>query len=265
MSMPGAVQGAGAGLILAMVNLSRTRRLLRRAFRTTRWLAVTTRQGALAVAATLPVERAASPARRAAALLAGSILIGIGVASFSRAGYGLPPYDVMLSALSQRTGLSLGQSAWLAAAGLYAVAAAVGQRPRWPAIVFTFTNGLAVDATLGLTAAPTSLTTRVVLVGVGVWFIAGGIALVAHSHSTGGPFELLMNAGAERGFERTRVRTGLEVTVFAIGIAAGGSFGVATIVFALCIGPVLATLLQGLSDHRTGRHARLSGQLTPRA
>jgi len=233
---------------------------IRRVGPASRALLALTRHGALAVASRLHAERAITPTRRALALLAGSILIGIGVASFSRANFGLPPYDMMLSAISLHAGLTLGQSAWVAAGVLYIISTSLGRPPSLATLAFTFVNGLTVDATLSLTSAPTAVPVRLVLVAVGLTSIAAGIAFVVHSYSTGGPFELLMSAAEDRGMNPALFRTLLELTVFTGGAIAGGAFGWATILFAVAIGPVLRALLQGLTDYRAGRAIRLQNR-----
>ena len=235
------------------------RKHFRRVAPASKALLVMTRQGALAAASRVHAEHAITPARRITALLAGSIFIGIGVASFNRAGYGLPPYDMMLSAISTHAGVTLGQAAWIAAAVLYLISTSLRHPPSLATLTFTFINGLTIDAALSITSIPTAVPVRLVLVAVGLTFIAAGIALVVHSYSTGGAFELLMAAAEDHGIHPSRFRTLLELAVFAGGALAGGSFGWATVVFALAIAPVLRVLLQGLTDYRAGRASRLSG------
>jgi uncharacterized membrane protein YczE len=53
-----------------------------------------------------------------------------------------------------------------------------------------------------------------------------------------GPRDGLMTGIARRGHSLRVVRTSLEVTVLIAGIALGGSFGVATILYAVAIGPL---------------------------
>ena len=67
-------------------------------------------------------------------------MIGISVALLVHAGLGLPPYDVLASALSGRFGISLGQSGWLVAAVLFGGAALLGQRPSIWGLVYIVSN-----------------------------------------------------------------------------------------------------------------------------
>ena len=98
------------------------------------WVQTTSRQAVRNTAAlanalsrhgAITLDRARNPEAtrvslsRMAALLTGSTFIGLGVSFFVHARLGLAPYDVLLSAVSPRIGLSLGQSAWLMAAVLF--------------------------------------------------------------------------------------------------------------------------------------------------
>lgn len=200
---------------------------------------------------------ALSPVRKAASLLVGSTFIGTGVVLLTQAELGLAPYDVLVSGLVPRIGLSFGQTVWAVSAVLFLIAAVLGQRPsRW-GIAYVFANGVAIDAISGIVNRPDALSARIAFVAAALAAISAGIALVVHSGSTGGAFELLTAAGEERGLDRTAVRTSLEVGLLGLGIVLGGSFGPATLVIALGIGPVLGIVSQALADHSHGRAHRL--------
>lgn len=214
------------------------------------------RQAALAAARRRFPARAATPARRTASLFMGSLFIGVGVTLLTRADLGLTPYDVLVSGLQPRLGLSFGQTVWVVAAVLFAIAALLRQFPsRW-GIAYTFANGVWIDAVSDFINTPESLFARVLFVALALMSLSSGIALVVHSGSTGGAFELIMRAAELRGFNRIRIRTGLEVAVFSLGVVLGGRFGPATIAVALLIGPMLGMTLQALADHSQGRVLR---------
>ncbi len=222
-----------------------------------------TRLGALARTRALQPPQLSSPLRMAAYLASGSILIGLGVSFFVHGRLGLPPYDVMLSAVRVHTGLSHGQSAWVAAAVLFSVATLLGRPPKPAGLALSFLNGFSVDAFGALLLDPESMVLRVLFAALGMLSIATGIALVIHSGTTGGAFDLIMQAGADRGHAAGRVRTILEVSVIVGGVLAGGTAGFATAAFALCIGPLLLLVSQALADHRDGRRRRIEASLDP--
>ena len=215
------------------------------------------RQAALVATRRMFPVRAVGPMRKSAYLMIGSTLIGTGVALLTRADLGLSPYDVLVSGLLPHVGLSFGQTVWLVSAVLFLVAALLGQRPsRW-GIAYVLANGVAIDAVADVINSPEALAGRILFVAIALPVLATGIALIVHSGSTGGAFELLTKAGEVRGFDRSKVRTSLEVGLLGLGIALGGSFGPATLVIALGIGPMLGVAGQALADHSHGRAHRL--------
>ena len=202
----------------------------------------------------LPQPRALS--QRIGAMFAGSILIGIAVALLVEAQLGLTPYDALSGAVALRLGLSLGQASWAVAAVLFAVACGLGRRPSVWGGAYVVGNGLAIDASSGLLNAPESLVARSMFVVGAIVVMALGINLVLHSGTTGGPFELLMLAGEDRGVSRSLTRAGLDLGVLGLAILLGGELGGATVAYALTMGLVLTAVSQALSDHTDGRQAR---------
>lgn len=199
-----------------------------------------------------------------ASLLVGCTLIGVAVNMMVVADLGLAPYDVFSSGISHRAGLSLGQAGWLVAGALFGVAMVFGQRPSPWSVVFVLGNGVAIDLTTGLINAPTSSAGRLALVLTAIVVMAFGINFVLHAGVTGGAFELLMRAGAERGVDPIKIRYSLDIGILLAGIALGGSLGTATLLYAAAMGLVFAQMRLVLEDHRAGRAARLqtSGERT---
>jgi len=215
------------------------------------------RQSALVATRRMFPMRAITPARQAISLLVGTIVIGTGVALLTQADLGLSPFDVLVSGLLPRVGLSFGQTVWLVSGVLFTVAAALGHRPNRWGIAYVLSVGIAIDLVSGVIVAPASLAARVAFVVAALALLSAGISLVVHSGTTGGSFELLTAAGEARGLNRQAVRTTLEVGVFAIGVALGGNIGPATLVIALGIGPMLGVMGQAFADHSHGRARRL--------
>ncbi|HEX6951759.1 MAG TPA: hypothetical protein VF124_03140, partial [Gaiellaceae bacterium] len=65
-----------------------------------------------------------------------------------------------------------------------------------------------------------------------------------------GPRDGLMTGLAARGHSIRVVRTGIELTVLVIGAALGGTVGIGTVVYALCIGPLAHVFIPLLSHGR---------------
>jgi uncharacterized membrane protein YczE len=218
---------------------------------------VVTRQGALVAARSMLASRARPPTTRLAMVAAGSVLIGLGISLYLHARLGLPPYDVLLSSIVARTGLTHGQAGWAVSGGLILLATLLGRRPSIYGLVFVIANGASVDAWTHLLVDPSGLGTRVLFVGLGIIAIAGGVATVAHSSSTGGPFELLTGAASDRGLNPTLFRSGLELATVSLGVGLGGQLGFGTLAFVVTIGPAISFLVQALADRQTGRTQRL--------
>ncbi len=221
------------------------------------WFAGLSRHGAVAAQRITNAPQTRTTARQVFSQFCGSVFIGLGVSLFVHAQLGVPAYDVMLTALRDRLGISLGQAAWLFTGLLFLAATVLGRRPRISGLFFLLGNGLSVDIWLQLINDPDDIFTRMLFVALGTVAIAGGVALVIHAGLTGGAIELLMNAGADRGLDPFKVRRGLEIGIVLLGLALGGDLGPATIVFVLTMSPILKLGQQALADHRRGRSERL--------
>ncbi|MGI9604584.1 MAG: YczE/YyaS/YitT family protein [Acidimicrobiales bacterium] len=234
-----------------------------------RWFVGISRHGVIAAERMLepatalahhPVPR--TRLRQGLSLFAGSMLIGLGVSLFVHARLGVPAYDVMLTALRDQLGVTLGQAGWLFTGFLFLVAAILGQRPGLSAVAFIALNGVAVDVAIALVRDPEPLAVRILFVILGTLSIAAAVAIVVHAGLSGGATELLMRAGDARGLDPYRVRQGLEFGIVIAGVTLGGDLGAATVFFVLTMSPALKAGQMALADHRRGRAARMAAPLT---
>jgi uncharacterized membrane protein YczE len=223
------------------------------------WFVGISRHGVLAAERAAQGPRARATYRRALSLFSGSVFIGLGVSLFVHGRLGVPAYDVMLTALRDLFGVSLGQAGWIFTSFLFVIAALLGQRPHLSGLLYVLSNGIAVDVWMRLIRDPDLLAIRMLFVVLGTLAIAAGVALVIHAGLTGGAIELLMNAGADRGLEPFKVRRTIEILIVVGGVALGGDLGFATVFFVLTMSPALKAGQQALADHRAGRTARLAG------
>ena len=193
---------------------------------------------------------------KAAALMTGSACIGTAVAFLVQAKLGLSSYDVLSSGIVRHLPVTMGQAGWMIAAAFFLIATLLRRPPSGWGIAFILGNGLAIDAANGLLNTPTGLLERSGYVTAGLVLMAIGVSLVLDSGATGGPFELIMKAGQDRGLNPTAVRYGLDIGVFVLGLSLGGSFGPATVVHAATFGLLLQTVGQAFTDRRVGRELR---------
>lgn len=203
------------------------------------------RAGAVAaVLASGAPRRALTTTARAAYLGAGSALIAGGVALTLWLGLGAGPLDVFIGAVSQQTGVAFTFALWGTVATMLAVATLLGRRPGPGTIAAPFLIGPLIETTLAgldLVARPTAVVAQVPLQLIGIALIGLGSGMLIVSGLGAGTGELLASAAADRtGRPDTLVRTGIELTWVAIGVALGGPAGVGTVIVAALIGPAVA-------------------------
>lgn len=221
------------------------------------WFAGLSRHGALAARRITKQPQTRTTTRQISSLVGGSVFIGLGVSLFVHAKLGVPAFDVLLTAIRDRAGITLGQASWLFNGLLFVIAAILGRRPTANGMLFLFMNGLSVDTWMRLINDPDNMGVRMLFVVLGTAAIAGGVAMIIHAGLTGGALELIMNAGEDRGFDPFKVRRGIEIGIVLTGVALGGDLGPATVFFVLTMSPMLKVGQQALADHRRGRAERL--------
>lgn len=198
-------------------------------------------------------------ARRLSQLYAGLALYGVSIAFFVTAHLGVMPWGVLdqgLVVLCARFGLdvSLGTMTMLAGAAVLLCWVPLRQRPGIGTVSNVLVIGLVVDATLAVLATPDATALRIGYVVVGIALNAVATAFYIGADLGPGPRDGLMTGLVARSGRPVRlVRTGIEVGVVAVGWALGGTFGPATIAYAVSIGPLLQPLLPRLSRRRAVR------------
>ncbi|MEP7055623.1 MAG: hypothetical protein ABI912_10290 [Actinomycetota bacterium] len=181
--------------------------------------------------------------RRVVQLFAGLTLYGFSDALLVHGGLGLSPWDVLHQGLSRHTPISIGL--WVNIVGLVVLLLWIPlrQRPGFGTVCNVIVIGLALDGSLALLSVPHGLATRSAYLMVGV--LLNGIATAAYigARFGPGPRDGLMTGIAARGHSIRLVRTGLEVSVLALGWLLGGTVGIGTLVYAAGIGPLAHLLL----------------------
>ena len=183
-------------------------------------------------------------AERAARLLLGLFLYGIGIAMMVRAGIGLAPWDVLTQGISMRTGLSF---------GLVTVLIGVGVLALWLPLrekfgIGTVLNALLIgpSAELGLWAIPDAhgVLAQSALFGAGLVLLAAAPGLYIGARFGSGPRDGLMTGlHARTGWPIWTVRTLVEATVLVTGWWLGGTVGWGTLAFACLVGPLCGIFL----------------------
>ncbi|MGX5357199.1 membrane protein YczE [Kocuria sp. KH4] len=186
--------------------------------------------------------------RRLVQLYAGLVLYGITMALFVRAELGVIPWDVLHQGLSRQFGVSMGTVVVVVSVLLLLLWIPLRERPGIGTLSNAVVVGLVLDATLAVLPPVGSLPLRVLLVLAGVLLNAVATAAYIGVHLGPGPRDGLMTGLVRRTGASVRiVRTSIEVLVVVAGWLLGGTVGVATVLYALAIGPLAQVLMPRLS------------------
>lgn len=193
-----------------------------------------------------PLEQVRAPRlpRRVAQLVAGLVLYGLTMALMVRARLGNDPWDIFHQGLSIRVGLSFGSVVILVGVLVLVLWLPLRQMPGLGTVLNTILIGAAADVALGVLSTPAGLSGRIAFAALGI--VGNGVATAMYIGAQLGPGPrdgLMTGLHRRTGWSIGRVRTGLEVAVVLVGVLLGGVFGVATLAYALLIGPLVQMLL----------------------
>lgn len=176
--------------------------------------------------------------RRLVQLYVGLVLYGVSASMLLLAGLGVDPWDVLHQGLSRRIGLGVGTWAIIVGVLVLLLWIPLRQRPGFGTLSNVIVVGLVIDVVLATVAPVHGLVARVVVMCAGV--VLNGIATGAYigARLGPGPRDGLMVGLAARGHSIRVVRTCIELTVLLTGWLLGGTVGIGTVVYALCIGPI---------------------------
>ena len=182
--------------------------------------------------------------RRLAQLYAGLVLYGLSIALQVRATLGLGPWDVFHDGVARLTGLSFGTVVIITSVAVLLAWIPLREKPGLGTISNVFIVGLAADAGLSVIPEGGPLSVRLLMLAAGVGLNAvAGAAYLGARLGPGARDGLMTGFVRITGISVGKVRTTLELSVLAVGLALGGSAGLGTIVYALSIGPLLQWLL----------------------
>ena len=191
-------------------------------------------------------------ARRWARLLAGLVAFGVGIALMKHSDLGLGPWEVLNDGLSRITGVSLGTVGIVVGVPILLLWLPLRERPGIGTILNIIVIGVVINEMLRLLpplavfqaltpGAPFLPQDLEMALGIGV--IGFATALYLGANLGAGPRDgLMMGLTRRTGWSLRITRTLIEVVVLAIGWMLGGSVGVGTLAFALCIGPVVQAM-----------------------
>ena len=187
---------------------------------------------------------------RLAQLYGGLVLYGISSSLLVLANLGLDPWDVFHQGLSRTFGLAIGTWAIIVGVVVLLLWIPLRQRPGIGTVSNVVLVGLTMNVVLGHVHPPHALAARIGCLVLGVFL--NGVATGAYIGAGlgPGPRDGLMTGLAARGHSIRVVRTGMELTVLVTGWLLGGTVGVGTVVYALCIGPLAHVFIPLFSHGR---------------
>ena len=187
------------------------------------------------------------PFERATRLLAGLVLFGLALAALVQADLGLDPWTVFHQGISHHVDLSLGTITVISSLLVLALWIPLGERPGLGTIANALIVGPVLDLGVATIPSPHALAARVAYVAVAIVAIAIATGLYVGAGWGPGPRDGLMTGMAKHGIPVALARASIEISVLIVGWLLGGTVGVATVLFAAFIGPLVKPALQRLA------------------
>jgi uncharacterized membrane protein YczE len=186
--------------------------------------------------------------RRVTQLLLGLFLYGMAIALMVRAGIGVSPWDVLTQGLVVQTGLPFGLLTNLIGVVVLLLWIPIRQKPGVGTVLNVLLIGPSAQFGLWLIPQQTVPWAQGLVYAAGLILLAIATGLYIGARLGPGPRDGLMTGLHRRtGLRIWIVRTGIEVTVLAIGWVLGGQVGIGTLAFALLIGPMINLTLPVLT------------------
>lgn len=177
--------------------------------------------------------------RRITQLLVGLFLYGIGIAFLVRGMIGAAPWDVLTQGIARHIPLTFGTITILVSIVVLLLWIPIRQKPGVGTVLNALLVGPAADVGFLLIPEIETLWVRIAFFAIGLLVLSGATGLYIGAAFGPGPRDGLMTGlHRQTGWPIWVVRTGLEVTVVAIGWVLGGNVGLGTVAFALLVGPL---------------------------
>ena len=163
---------------------------------------------------------------------------------------------MLAQGVSLKTGLEFGWVTNLIGLLVLAFWIPLRQKPGLGTILNVLLVGPSAQLGLDLLPQQTELWAQVLFFAAGLALLAVATGLYIGPRLGPGPRDGLMTGLHARGFGSLRLmRTGVELTVLAIGWLLGGGVGIGTVLFALSIGPLIQWFLPKVAVDRVPRNA----------
>ena len=181
----------------------------------------------------------------------GLVLYAVSIALLVHARTGNMPWDVLSQGVSRQVGWSFGTVTIALSVVVLACWIPLRQRPGFGTVANVLVIGLLVDPFLALLdRLPEPLPWPALLALTVAGIVLNGLATALYIGARMGPGPrdgLMTGLVARTGWPVRLVRTGIEAVVVGLGWMLGGTVGLATLAYALAIGPIVHVLLPRLT------------------
>lgn len=176
-----------------------------------------------------------------------TILMGVGEGLLVLASLGSSPWTVLSQGIALQTGLSIGVVVAIVSVVVLLLWIPLKLRFGLGTILNIFFIALFIYITVQYITAPETLVARFGLMVVGLLLFGISTTFYLSCYLGAGPRDGLMVGICQRyGWKVGVVRTGIEVTVCLLGFLLGGTVGISTVAFALCVGWIIQYTAQVL-------------------
>ena len=167
------------------------------------------------------------------------MVYGVSEALMLAPGVGVDPWDVFHTGLARITGIPVGTVLILIGGVVLLLWIPLRQPPGIGTVANIVVIGVIVDVLLGAMPTPHVLWLRWAEFAAGIVLNAMATGLYIGAGLGAGPRDGLTTGLGARGRSIRVVRTGIELSVLALGWLLGGNIGVGTVAYAVTIGPLV--------------------------
>ena len=180
-----------------------------------------------------------------AVLLGGLWLFGVGEAALVNSSLGNTPWTVLAQGIANHSRLDIGSATILVSVLVLLGWIPLRQLPALGTLANVVVIGVSIDVMRHVLPQPDSVPVRGLEAAAGIVTIGVASALYLTANLGPGPRDGWMTGIHRRlGYPIASVRVAIELTALIVGIVLGGTFGVATVAFALFVGYCLAWTLR---------------------
>lgn len=180
-----------------------------------------------------------------AALFFGLWLFGVGEAALVNSSLGNTPWTVLAEGVANHSRLDIGGATILLSVLVLLGWIPLRQLPALGTVANVVVIGVSLDVMRAVLPQPGSVPVRGLEAAGGIVTIGVASAIYLTANLGPGPRDGWMTGIHRRlGYPIASVRLAIELTVLVVGVVLGGTFGVATVAFALFVGYCLAWTLR---------------------